>query len=662
MSNVIEFTIRGVDKASGAFKSFGNSAVAATKKVAAAAVQLGKRLAVAFIAAAAATFALMKRVASMQDAVGKMSTRLGIAVDKLSEFHHAAELGGITTAQFDMALQRMTRRVAEAGEGLGEAKSALVELNLNAKELSKLPVDEQMNRVADALNGVTNQSDKVRLAFKLFDSEGVGLLQTMKNGSQSFKDAAADLEYLGGVMNAQGVANSEKFQDALTRMGVAFDGLSLTIGETLIPIMTGLINKFANFIADNRVAFTNFIKGLIVGFLQFGFVVGQVASKIGEVFSNLFDVNTMAETLGNIMQGFADMLSGVVTMFLDVAPYLAGILITSFRAGWEAFKELAKGALDHVFDFLTGNNIAKPFGEIVADAVRAAQSELAIMPDLMGSVSDIIIENAEATGNALRDMFGINMELAKEQAEEMLAGIAEFGEVVTQIQEEQEEKIPTFIDRLREQMTTFLADQQDFTAEFAKSVFKTMMDATNAVGAGIAGIIVDGNKASEVFKQIAKDIAKQLITTYIAVKLQRIIAAKLTPSEAGANMMATMSAAPFPINLSAPALAASHAAIAAGYAGGVAHGGLDFVPRESTFLLDKGERVLSPRQNSDLTSFLRGGGSGGGTTVNVYTTASTFGDITDAELEDFVGDRLLRTLDRLEQRGIKQQALERGSV
>ncbi|NOR70891.1 MAG: tape measure protein [Methylomarinum sp.] len=37
---------------------------------------------------------------------------------------------------------------------------------------------------------------------------------------------------------------------------------------------------------------------------------------------------------------------------------------------------------------------------------------------------------------------------------------------------------------------------------------------------------------------------------------------------------------------------------------GAAHGGLGYVPKESTYLLDKGERVLSPNQNKDLVSFL----------------------------------------------------------
>ncbi|MCQ9618403.1 tape measure protein [Paenalcaligenes niemegkensis] len=39
---------------------------------------------------------------------------------------------------------------------------------------------------------------------------------------------------------------------------------------------------------------------------------------------------------------------------------------------------------------------------------------------------------------------------------------------------------------------------------------------------------------------------------------------------------------------------------------GMAHNGIDAVPREGTWLLDKGERVLSSRQNADLTSYLKG--------------------------------------------------------
>jgi hypothetical protein len=43
----------------------------------------------------------------------------------------------------------------------------------------------------------------------------------------------------------------------------------------------------------------------------------------------------------------------------------------------------------------------------------------------------------------------------------------------------------------------------------------------------------------------------------------------------------------------------------------MAHSGIDNIPTEGTWLLDKGERVLSPRQNRDLTQFLTKTNGGG---------------------------------------------------
>ena len=44
----------------------------------------------------------------------------------------------------------------------------------------------------------------------------------------------------------------------------------------------------------------------------------------------------------------------------------------------------------------------------------------------------------------------------------------------------------------------------------------------------------------------------------------------------------------------------------------MAHDGIDNIPKEGTWLLDKGERVVDSRTNSDLKDYLaKGGGSGG---------------------------------------------------
>lgn len=72
---------------------------------------------------------------------------------------------------------------------------------------------------------------------------------------------------------------------------------------------------------------------------------------------------------------------------------------------------------------------------------------------------------------------------------------------------------------------------------------------------------------------------------------------------------------PFSIAVAASVVAAglaNVATIAASKPGGQAHGGLNFVPNESTFLLQRGERVVQPNANEDLTRYLEQANAGAG--------------------------------------------------
>jgi murein DD-endopeptidase MepM/ murein hydrolase activator NlpD len=60
--------------------------------------------------------------------------------------------------------------------------------------------------------------------------------------------------------------------------------------------------------------------------------------------------------------------------------------------------------------------------------------------------------------------------------------------------------------------------------------------------------------------------------------------------------------------------------------GGIAHGGLDYVPKEATYLLDEGERVLSPRQNKDLANFMSNSQRTTTSDVNINVTVDAKGN------------------------------------
>jgi hypothetical protein len=121
---------------------------------------------------------------------------------------------------------------------------------------------------------------------------------------------------------------------------------------------------------------------------------------------------------------------------------------------------------------------------------------------------------------------------------------------------------------------------------------------------------------------LVKFIAQLAVNTALTIAFGTAVAAAATAAmspvlaintaAATAAAIATLGGAVSAAALVVPTMAANVAA-AQGLTllGGIAHSGLDYVPSEGTYLLNKGERVIQPEQNRDLTEALDGGGIGG---------------------------------------------------
>ena len=90
-----------------------------------------------------------------------------------------------------------------------------------------------------------------------------------------------------------------------------------------------------------------------------------------------------------------------------------------------------------------------------------------------------------------------------------------------------------------------------------------------------------------------------------------------------AAVQKALASAPPPVNYALAASVGVATAANVAQIAGIAHGGLENVPKEATYLLDKNERVLSPNQNKDLTSFLNNKEERDGGSVNVVFEITT---------------------------------------
>jgi hypothetical protein len=181
------------------------------------------------------------------DALAKTAGRIGTTTEALSALQYAGQLTGVEVNTMNMALQRFTRRAAEAAVGTGEAQGALRELRLDARKLTELPLDEQMLTLADAFADAEARGvNPLKIAFKLFDSEGAALVNTLALGRDGLSELLGEARTLGVVMSANAAKGVEDANDALFRLQSLFGGLVKQTVAALAPAISALADLLTN--------------------------------------------------------------------------------------------------------------------------------------------------------------------------------------------------------------------------------------------------------------------------------------------------------------------------------------------------------------------------------------------------------------------------------
>ena len=313
----LNIQIRAFDKTKGAFNGVTKSIRAVGRAI------FSMKTALAGVIGLTGIGLLVRQSLQATDVLAKTATKIGTTTESLSRLRFAAQQTGVATATMDMALQRFVRRTAEAARGTGEAKGALRELNLDARELLEMPLDQQMIALSDAFKTLPTDADKVRVAMKLFDSEGVALVGTLKAGAEGITAMFNEAEKLGIVMSGTAAAGVEKANDALNRLFSVFKGVKDQIVAALAPSIEALatllkdklitqiksvngdMQKFAELIRDKLLGFLqSFIYGLattIQKFEEFGNKIITVLNNINSFFGG--EENLFEKFTGDISKG-----------------------------------------------------------------------------------------------------------------------------------------------------------------------------------------------------------------------------------------------------------------------------------------------------------------------------------------------------------------------
>jgi tetrahydromethanopterin S-methyltransferase subunit B len=381
---------------------------------------------------------LVKSTIDTADNLEKLTRRLGISAEGFSKLAFAAEGANVPVKSLEVGLQRMTRRLNEvASTGKGTAAKALEALGVEAKELAALAPEDQFLEIARAMEGIPQQGERVRLAFSLFDTEGVKLLQLMNDGVAGIEAAMNQAEEFGAVISGDVARQSAQFNQEITNLKAQFQGVVITLTGKLLPTF----NEFLTRLRESD-AVTKFANGIAVVVENLDLIIGAftalIAGKLlAAVITGFRNLTTTAKALSLVLKT----MGGPLSLIIGLAASLGGALYAA-SDNINVYTEAVESATTAQQEFtqaIAQNDIVTA----VSAQTRLIESMKVQVAELEKTIEGLSRQSERITGGAIRDMEreikSLNAEIDKEvkvleelkqQLEDTTPSIEEVGGVV----------------------------------------------------------------------------------------------------------------------------------------------------------------------------------------------------------------------------------------
>lgn len=240
----------------------------------------------------AAAFAMVTDFANTADATNKLARRIGTTAETLQEYDYVAERSGVTTDLMRNSLEKLQGKVSDAANGNKDMTATLKELGLEAKAFAAMPLGDQMEAIAKGFQGLKSDGDRTRLAMKLFEEEGRGMVTVFEGGADAIAKMRAEARGFG-VYSTEDAAMAEEFNDRLLDAKMSLGAIQKLVSIELLPVITEMLVTFRDFFLENK----EWIKsGIVVAFNSLTFAVKGLAVAFGLLALNRIGAGIMFAT------------------------------------------------------------------------------------------------------------------------------------------------------------------------------------------------------------------------------------------------------------------------------------------------------------------------------------------------------------------------------
>ncbi|MGL4754171.1 MAG: hypothetical protein ACRCXB_17510 [Aeromonadaceae bacterium] len=330
-------------------------------------------------AVGAAAFAMVTDFANTADATNKLARRIGTTAETLQEYDYVAERSGVTTDLMRNSLEKLQGKVSDAANGNKDMTATLKELGLEAKAFAAMPLGDQMEAIAKGFQGLKSDGDRTRLAMKLFEEEGRGMVTVFEGGADAIAKMRAEARGFG-VYSTEDAAMAEEFNDRLLDAKMSLGAIQKLVSIELLPVITEMLVTFRDFFLENK----EWIKsGIVVAFNSLTFAVKGLAAAFALLALNRIGAGIMfartaiiamtaamttariaalALAASQLVMAFAipaaigAAAAAIVLVFEDIISYfrgdksITGLIVDEMTSAWERVAATAKRVWGQMID------------------------------------------------------------------------------------------------------------------------------------------------------------------------------------------------------------------------------------------------------------------------------------------------------------------------
>lgn len=158
------------------------------------------------------------------DQMAKQARALNASIQFLAALQFQAKDANVSIEQLNVSLRAMTRRVGAAATIGGPAAAALKRMNINAKELARLSLDEQYAAIIKGMAGIDSTSKQAAVAMEIFGDSWAGMLLLAQQGTEGLEDARNATERYGTALTALDAEKIENIKRASLELSEAWSG------------------------------------------------------------------------------------------------------------------------------------------------------------------------------------------------------------------------------------------------------------------------------------------------------------------------------------------------------------------------------------------------------------------------------------------------------